>query len=185
MSCLWACLKWCENHQKGVSGKLRIYSVIKTSRVRQLTDSIKAEQKHSSCCASLLMSEWSYENEMKEDIKLQYILHVSACSGSQILSFRGKGYMWVYVGGDSCVSKCKCFESEAVGLPLSWGWVHGHSRPRSVFTSLMTLLMSWMAGKQLSLTALTDMLAFIWPDSLSVQRLFVPLFIYHLFSLMT
>lgn len=60
--------KWCENHRKGVSGKLQIYSVIKTSRVRQLTDSVKAEPKHSSCREGALMTEWSYENEMKEHI---------------------------------------------------------------------------------------------------------------------
>lgn len=48
-------------------------------------------------------------------MKLQYILHVSACLGSRSQSCRGKGYMWVYVGGDLCVSECKCFECEAVG----------------------------------------------------------------------
>lgn len=112
MSWSWTCWKWCENHQKGVSGKLHIYCVIKTSRVRQLTDSIKAEPKHSSCCESALISEWSYENEKKEHIKLQYILHVSACSGSLSLRCGGKGYMWVHMGGDLCISECKCFESE-------------------------------------------------------------------------
>lgn len=161
--------------QKGrvcVSGKLQIYSVIKTSKVRQLTGSIKAEPKLSRCRESVLISEWSYENKMKEHIKLQYILHVSACSGSQDLSSREKGYMWVEICADSV--KCKFFESEAVGSLLSRGWVHGHSRPRSVFVSVMTLLMTWVAGKaaQPNYTC-RHVSLYLTRFALSVLRLFV------------
>lgn len=111
MSWSWTCWKWCENHQKGVSGKLHIYCVIKTSRVRQLTDSIKAEPKHSSCCESALISEWSYENEKKEQATV-YFACVCLFGKSEPVLRRKGGYMWVRMGGDLCISECKCFESE-------------------------------------------------------------------------
>lgn len=43
--------------KRGVSGTLQIYRVIKTSRLRQLTGSIKTEPKYGSWRENTLMSE--------------------------------------------------------------------------------------------------------------------------------